>query len=1525
MKRYVIWLCLSLYSIWTPNLRSETTNQEESVYALCLPIQNREKVFSPLTNQANFTVFSNVNDVTVTANGTLSFTLASANATLGWGNYQGVQAATNVQDLWEERNNVYLRVKQSGSNSTWVAQWWADGARMSSVALITNTLAEGGAFSNLYFAFADMVPTPDGLELRISGSAGNQFEIEWLKVEQPRAEGYARKEFVLPTGVVWRAVATVGGAPDCLWYGVNSIKSVLYINGQEVKRRGARYIYGTAPVDITQYLQPGTNCVGFYGYRVGPAGYRPYLLFQSRIQMDSGQSVSLKSDTTWKTSPTNAAGWNQPGFDDSSWTNITSLFGSDPPAKVYTNEYCVLKNPFGKDLFYTSDSDVRFEVWVPQGVQSTTPGLDYTFSSTDAEGQSTPVQQGTVTNYASTNNSLVYPINVGTRARGVYTLTCTLRDTNGVIEETPVEPVMVIRKLTPTEIQGTNWYEGLNVILEDTIDFTNPNDPHPWIEAQKPAAGPWPAVTNASLVTTNGLTYRETAGYYFSYRFQFEQPGAFYLLELEYPDDADREFEVGIATKFEEMWSNDQSGVGVHTGAKWPKTHQMQTLRWIHVADTNVQSVDIVNIGVAQRPGVKAAAKSFKVYRIVGDLPAVMSGTNRLFGIHTERSYDTSGIGMNFGIGQHKTQQQLAQETNTYSTLQRNIRKLRFYQDTTERYTQYLKFCGQNTHIMGVYQYNDENTPFEHPYEMDTARIILSMKSVLANTLSANGISFYAGVEWSQSRSATWPIFANNAQVAKGADTVWMVDANGKQFNGFYGTVVPNWIHPLVSNELAEVMEELTDKFGHLSGYKGVHGFIGPNQGSGYWVPAFGLNYDFTDPFHFSYDDATFRRFEQETGVSLGISTNDPQRFAQRSSQIRSPTYRPTYVNWRCQKLQKFLQAELAGLRHQTNNLQFLSTLAIEEPAFFQYWLSQGQDYGELLKDFGIDLGLLSQIEGLSVGRWTISWRQAGSIPPTQDPYLWLSKVDSRVTSAYTDETNRYVLARSSWNEGAFAAPGYESPGHYSTNYAAKTPSSDWIMDWTRTEALPQPGGYYCREALIQGLVASDANILISGFTDLGINVGNEQEIRDIMKVFTHLPPERFETVLGTGFESNLVIRKLVKNGVTWFYLVNPGYWPVAGSVTLTAASDLLDVVTGNPPPVEQRNGKVILPVTLTPYGMAAYKVNSASVTFDSLAVDTISEDELAHMASILARLESLLASGVQVPNRWDLAALVERIRQALKEGNYGAAWSWLTQAETWLIYRDWPVCYVATNGNDMAAGTNWTTALATISNAVMRLGASSNGVVVISNGVYALATNVVVQGATIVGFSGNPADTIVDGQGLTRCFSLQNNAAVLAGLTLRNGRADNGGAVYMTGGMVTNCIFVGNLAYGGVYGGGAIYGVINSAVQTCRVDSCIFSNNAATNAWGGAIFFYHSPQSNFYSSLTLNCQITSNKANYGGGGISSGGIISNCVVRGNIATNSGYGYGGGIRSYGFVVDCPDISGNTGYRGGRGLAPGGER
>ncbi|MHC4499936.1 MAG: LamG-like jellyroll fold domain-containing protein, partial [Planctomycetota bacterium] len=206
---------------------------------------------------------------------------------------------------------------------------------------------------------------------------------------------------------------------------------------------------------------------------------------------------------------------------------------------------------------------------------------------------------------------------------------------------------------------------------------------------------------------------------------------------------------------------------------------------------------------------------------------------------------------------------------------------------------------------------------------------------------------------------------------------------------------------------------------------------------------------------------------------------------------------------------------------------------------------------------------------------------------------------------------------------------------------------------------------------------------------------------------------------------------------------------------------------------------------------------------------------------------------------------------------------------------------------------------------------------VIIAEGIYTDANNRDLDfgGKAITVRSTDPnnpavvAATVIDCQSSARGFyfhSGETASSVLAGLTISNGYADNGGGVRCEGSSPTirKCVFSGNAAESD--GGG-----IGNEGCSPTVTGCVFTGNSAANSSGGGICNY-----NCSSLIVTNCVFTGNTA-YWGGGIEnweSSTIVTNCIFAGNTAT-----VGGGIGNWEgspTIVNCTFNGNSADYGGG---------
>ena len=604
-----------------------------------------------------------------------------------------------------------------------------------------------------------------------------------------------------------------------------------------------------------------------------------------------------------------------------------------------------------------------------------------------------------------------------------------------------------------------------------------------------------------------------------------------------------------------------------------------------------------------------------------------------------------------------------------------------------------MRFSGQNTHVIGMWQYHDTNTPYKRTNDAADGRVDPTIRNVLAHTLDANGIGFYAGLEISQLSNLNTAV--TDAQVAVGTqngrspenDTIMMVDRHGKQFDANASfTYTQNWMHPTVWQGYLDLSGNVARKFDDLAHFRGIHFQLSWAQRSEYYLPGFSWRERSEDPFVYSFDDVTFERFRDDTGIDIAVGSSDPDRFMQRYEAVSSGKHHDAFIKWRNRQLRDFLGAAVERMKSVDEDLEWANLLNIDEVDFYRVWEEwdeeefdgEGNSFAVLLREYGLDLPLLNAIDDMTVGRSAMGWREMPNSRDTglsifgqQNPYHWWARTDERVAEAFDDDSDdlRYVLIRNSWDENVVVGAAGVTRGQRSVgDHGAAFLGGDkgWVMPTRRTRAIPQPRGQHAREPLIQSIILSDPNLLLSAFTDLNINVGHVDALLPLAEVYTRLPYERFDRVLDTGLTTNFAISRLSKDGRTWFYVANPGYWTMPGSVTVRADGDIRDLETDEVVS-PAGSGTQEIDLTIEGYNLRAFYVDDPDAEIVSYATGTIDPAEEAGMRDIIAGVAALLpADGPTTDTERFVAAQLNTAQAALDAGEYAEAWALLTHHRFW-------------------------------------------------------------------------------------------------------------------------------------------------------------------------------------------------------------------------------------------------------------------
>ena len=219
---------------------------------------------------------------------------------------------------------------------------------------------------------------------------------------------------------------------------------------------------------------------------------------------------------------------------------------------------------------------------------------------------------------------------------------------------------------------------------------------------------------------------------------------------------------------------------------------------------------------------------------------------------------------------------------------------------------------------------------------------------------------------------------------------------------------------------------------------------------------------------------------------------------------------------------------------------------------------------------------------------------------------------------------------------------------------------------------------------------------------------------------------------------------------------------------------------------------------------------------------------------------------------------------------------------------------------------------------AIADAGTVNGDEIMVQPGVYIGAIDFLGKAVTLRSASGNPVDTVIDGDGafhVVQCISGEDPNTVLEGFSITGGNAVGDSPEGIGAGMlndgssptVTNCVFIGSAAS---FGGGGMY---NLNVSNPMISHCSFIGNTTNSSLDGG----GGMTNNNSSPMVTNCTFIGNEGgNYGGGmyNHSNGNpTVTDCTFKDNTASS----FGGGMSNDGSsptVTNCI-FSGNSAHLG----------
>ncbi len=988
---------------------------------------------------------------------------------------------------------------------------------------------------------------PAGIEIKFAGGAvpGQALALDKITFSADVWSACFRRKFLIPADdPVWRAVGSIealGGQ----YYGQNT----LVLNGQEVMPSGLvrkftfHTQYNVERVDLAPWLRPGTNIIDLCVRMAGNNAFA-YGWLQGAVIFNSGRRVLLDSGAGWQWGTDDNAAWAElpvwdrgqrgsPGYLPPGTTakerRFTTKILYDRPA---ADGRLVLENPADNKLFFHAETNAAVAVRIPPGYAGSQPAVKWELLKYVRDGSLLEaVQAGQSAQFARQGDALVFDLKIAPVPAGVYLLQTALECGGKLIEQNDPEPLVFLAPLKMKAVAGDSYEDGMDLELETTIDFTNPADPSPTIETD---AAPEllkiamrkrhvlssefvSAVEKPSIVERRGLKYRETGTNnwaQFSCLVEFKHPGDFYLLALEYPDDAERWMAMACIPSIyisreptNAVYDNipnhltSKCAPGVWTGGKYPVSRRMLELKWLYVPDPGAHALNLINL----KPGCAAAASRLKIYHVRGRLPALETpelplAQQRQIGQLTEADYanhpnhymylmDGRGFYKNFTCSRQRADE-FAQHRRALGAKAMPILAmcdlLDKYRESCERFAEYMRFAGLNLHVMGCLQYNNENTPYLSPD--GSSRLTPCLRDFAARVFDVNGIAFLASVEFMNTTGL-------KARIRRGETNLLMA-----------GSKVCDFRHPDVEKEMLRVADELGEKFKYLPGFMGINWTADGIE----MIPAYGqhnTSYSKGDACA-GYDDAEIAAFEKETGMTVPVGSDDPERRFKRQAYLNAPERRNVWLQWRAGGFQRFFRKVAEVLKAKRPDLVCHASPFFYYATFIE-WRKAKTPFADFIRGRGWDAGLYADTPGLRLTPWACA--AAEYVPAYTWGHMrrienyaaaWQANADMDFYIAFQTLPYRSIMLRHWWVEVEHAAgmlpfrPGWPRP--------------------FQSTCMTQQRADYAREPYTQAMIGFDPQTIMFGFNDATLYTG-DQPLREFIRLKS-LPVSRSSRRWAPGF-----------------------------------------------------------------------------------------------------------------------------------------------------------------------------------------------------------------------------------------------------------------------------------------------------------------------------------------------------------------------------------------------------------------------
>lgn len=668
-------------------------------------------------------------------------------------------------------------------------------------------------------------------------------------------------------------------------------------------------------------------------------------------------------------------------------------------------------------------------------------------------------------------------------------------------------------------------------------------------------------------------------------------------LEIEYPDNAQRQFYVAVLPEKDgrTLGHGTLDTIGVLTGGMHPITNKMRKKRLLFWPDTKSFVVGCY-IHTPYPGDCGPALSKISLYEIEGGLPKLEINLpedtpDRMIGVWQEDPGMPKDIWFN---------RMDVKGSNS----------LAFWNEKWSRMASYLHYTGQNLCDMEVFGYfGDACGTMGYSKGWDELGAMLLQREGLGFVLQmqdfpTGGLGRALGLD-----SLSWTL--DNA-LAKGPAAPERLCGDGK-LSVSWKMPLLNPLHPKVQSAYLKIVRDYASRFSSYESFKGIS-FITTR-----WSNLFYR--DMTE----GYDDWSIDAFEGDTGIKLPACAQDGSRLSKRYEWIMSNA-KDKWMHWRADRMARFYAEMAKTLRDIAPGREIIILNYADDDDLANWpfakdlntvWLERGVDFKQLASIDGFRFAPPSVKPNYERAGLNIKQRHNGMLKNIRyycfSPEL-VETQDNAASHAIAliqhGDFETHVNFASEQVKSYFLPPSFDSRCHTSFS-------------------IPHPDNQYELEHFAHMLADFNPKVMLNGWWGCPDN-GAIDVYQPFYRAFRSIPMIDFKKVPNASDPVQVkygVLRKKsfwLPDNEYYLLLVNREYYPVQVKIGIdTNASSLLDVIDGASTPINDG----ILHFKLAPYQVMCLR-SGHPLDFKSIEMQVPPEivDGLKH------KLETLKAAFTAMP-----------------------------------------------------------------------------------------------------------------------------------------------------------------------------------------------------------------------------------------------------------------------------------------------------